>query len=80
MRVGRWKYIEMKEEGRRELYDLVMDPGEQSDLSDRQSGRAQELSALVAEWRVREEQKSSRQAFEVSPQDREAMRALGYTD
>lgn len=80
VRRGRWKLIEMAQENRRELYDLVTDPGESHDLSERESRRVETLSALLAEWRLSEEQKSSGRKFEVSPEDRRAMGALGYSE
>ena len=80
VRSGRWKLIEFEEENRRELYDLVSDPGERSNLGGREPRRSSALSALIAEWRRGEEQKASGNRFEVTPEDRDAMRALGYTD
>jgi len=80
VRSGRWKLIEMEQEQRRELYDLQADPHELEDLSERELRRAAELSSLLSKWRESEERKSTGPGLQVSPEDREAMRALGYTE
>ena len=45
---GRYKLIEHA--GRKELYDLNTDPGEQNDLAAREPALVDELSALLPEW------------------------------
>lgn len=50
---GRWKLIEFFEDGRLELYDIDVDPGETKNLAAMQPEKAEELHARLAEWRQR---------------------------
>ena len=50
VRRGDWKLIQWYEDGRRELFDLGADPGEQTDLAARQPERAAELGAALEAW------------------------------
>lgn len=50
IRDGDWKLIEFHADGRRELFDLREDPGEQRNLIERQAGVAKRLAALLADW------------------------------
>ncbi|MEM1098878.1 MAG: sulfatase [Planctomycetota bacterium] len=50
VRAGRWKMIEFFEDGRRELYDLVADIGEDQDLADREPAKLAELQAALDAW------------------------------
>ncbi len=53
MRDGRFKLIEWFEDGRAELYDLSVDPGETTDVSVEQPRKAaDELRRLLGSWRV----------------------------
>ena len=52
VRDGRFKLIEWFEDGRAELYDLSVDPGETTDLSTQQPRKADELRRLLGSWRV----------------------------
>jgi len=47
IRDGRFKYLEYYEDGRRELYDLSMDPGERTNLIAEQPARADSLRARL---------------------------------
>ncbi|MCP5055426.1 MAG: sulfatase-like hydrolase/transferase [bacterium] len=80
LRKGRWKYIEARAEGRRELYDLVADPDERRSLAEEKSEFSNELSARLTAWRKREfaERRSGTQ--KVRPEQAEALRALGYVE
>lgn len=53
IREGDWKLIEFLEDGRRELFNLRSDPGEQSDLSEAEPARVKELHAALDAWRSR---------------------------
>lgn len=53
VRLGQYKMIEFYEDGRRELYDLVKDPGEQHDLSESHPDVVQSLDRELSIWRVR---------------------------
>lgn len=78
VRDGRWKYVEAPEEGRRELYDLVSDPGEQENLATREPARAAALAAYLARWR--EAHPVAVPAAPVSPEDARRLEALGYVE
>ena len=75
VRAGRWKYVEAGEEGTRELYDLSSDPGELTNLADTRPEEAQRLHEAIAAWRARTPEG---RAAEVSEDDVERLRALGY--
>lgn len=51
VRSGKWKLIDFYEEGRKELYDLSQDIGEQEDLSHRYPEKVKELSKLLDDWK-----------------------------
>jgi arylsulfatase A-like enzyme len=51
VRADKWKLLEYFEDGRRELYDLEADPGEQTDLAAGQPQRVQALAQKLAAWR-----------------------------
>jgi arylsulfatase A-like enzyme len=51
MRQGDFKLIEHYESGRRELYDLAGDAGEQRDLIESQVERAAQMAEKLAAWR-----------------------------
>ena len=51
VREGDWKLIEHYEDGHVELFNLARDPGETTDLSAREPGRAAALKAKLAAWR-----------------------------
>lgn len=51
IRSGRYKLLEFFEDSSVELYDLVADPGERSDLSRRESDRKIELLDQLRAWR-----------------------------
>jgi arylsulfatase A len=51
VRNGRWKLIEFFETGKLELYDLQTDPGEKTDLSQKQPQRVEEMRQRLSKWR-----------------------------
>src|SRR5436190_1702858 len=50
---GDWKLIEHLEDGRRELYNLANDPGERTDLAEKEAERVTELAGKLQQWRER---------------------------
>ena len=52
IRSGNWKMIEFFETGKKELYNLAEDLGEQNDLASKYPEKIKELSNKMAEWRV----------------------------
>jgi arylsulfatase A-like enzyme len=52
VRAGDWKLLEYFEDNHVELYNLRDDPGEQRDLADRDIARAEQLRAVLREWRT----------------------------
>ena len=50
IRRGDWKLIHYFEDGRRELYNLKLDVGEQNDFAAQQPKRVEELSATLDAW------------------------------
>jgi arylsulfatase A-like enzyme len=51
VREGNWKLIEQYEDGSIELYNLLTDPGETTDLAAKEPKRAADLKAKLASWR-----------------------------
>jgi arylsulfatase A-like enzyme len=51
VREGNWKLVEQLEDGRRELYDLAKDPGEETDLASAEPQRASQLWTKLDAWR-----------------------------
>jgi arylsulfatase A len=52
IRYGDWKLLEYLEDGRRELYHLKDDPGEQTDLAHLMPDKAASLLKQLHQWRV----------------------------
>jgi len=75
LRLGRWKYIEAREEGTYALFDLVTDPGERRNLFETQDGKSDELAHILHAWA---DSSAGPAAPPVSPEDAEKLRALGY--
>ena len=50
VRMGDHKLIEFYEDGSLELYNLAEDIGEQTNLLEREPGRAQEMFTLLKQW------------------------------
>ena len=51
VRSGDYKLLEYYEDGRVQLFNLKEDIGEQNDLSDREPGKAAELTEMLHQWR-----------------------------
>jgi len=51
IRRGDWKLLEFFEDGKLELYDLRIDPGEKTNLAATEPDRARELRAALVAWR-----------------------------
>lgn len=51
IREGRWKLLEYLEDGKLELFDLVDDPSEQTNLAARHADRASALRGRLDSWR-----------------------------
>lgn len=51
VRCGDWKLIEFFEDGRRELYHLPGDPGEENNLADAEPATRDRLAAMLQDWR-----------------------------
>ena len=77
VRADGWKYIESPEIDLRELYDLASDPAETVDLSDARPVVRERLAADLERWRSSIERRDVAPA-DLSPERREALRALGY--
>jgi choline-sulfatase len=79
LRVGNWKYIEAKDEGTFELYDLASDPHEKHNVfGDRKAvgeAMAAQLQATLAKIAVAEYAPRR-----VSPEDAKRLEALGYVE
>jgi choline-sulfatase len=76
VRAGRWKYIVAPEEGTQELYDLAEDPDEARNVLASHEAEAAKLAADLAAWERRFARENASQ--EISEEDRERLRALGY--
>ena len=50
IRLGRWKLLERYEDGRVQLHDLDQDPGELTDLAEREPARVDDLRARLHAW------------------------------
>jgi arylsulfatase A-like enzyme len=79
VRVGRWKLIDGPEEGTRELFDLEADPGERANRVEAEPAVAAELAGRLAAWRAGRTSDAGA-PLQVTPEERERLRALGYTE
>jgi arylsulfatase A-like enzyme len=78
IRQGRWKYIESDALATRELFDLEVDRPERRNLAATQPEKAREFADRLEKWR--RAQGAAPGAADLSPEDREALRALGYVE
>jgi arylsulfatase A-like enzyme len=78
IRQGRWKYIEGDVLETKELFDLEADRAERRNLASSHPEKVRELAGRLEEWRAAES--AAPEAQEISPEDREALRALGYLE
>jgi arylsulfatase A-like enzyme len=77
VRSGKWKYLEAREEGTQELFDLERDPGELNNLADVHPDQAAALSALVRELATQSATPGAN-APRWSAEDQERLKAIGY--
>lgn len=81
VRVGRWKYLEARAEGTRELYDLSSDPGELVNLVGPRAGDARRLQSILEAWLSRTPRAGAEgERGRVDAEDAERLRALGYVE
>jgi arylsulfatase A-like enzyme len=73
------KYIENRARGRTELYDMLKDPGETRNIVWGSDKRVAELKGMLNGWLAQHEARLLIPGQTVSPEDREKLRALGYT-
>jgi arylsulfatase A-like enzyme len=74
---GRWKVI-IKDE-RMELYDLKKDPGEQTNLARIHPKRVEKFRVVLAAFeRQNPPATATPEPIEITPEELEALRALGY--
>jgi arylsulfatase A-like enzyme len=78
VRKGQWKYIAGPEEGTEELYDLDLDPGETRNVLAEHPAKAKRLDKILGDWR--KTHSKILPTATISDENREALRALGYTD
>jgi arylsulfatase A-like enzyme len=75
---GRWKYVQRRS-GQGLLFDLESDPAEQTDLSEREARRAEQMAlALSRRLAAASELRVEPGSVELSPQELEQLEALGY--
>ena len=79
VRAGVWKYLEDRRRGAAALYHLDRDPGERDDRLAAQREQAERLSRTLAEWK-QTHRRGEPAAPELSEQEVEAFRALGYVE
>lgn len=77
LRLPPWKYIESPGEGLVELYDLAADPGETLNVAVEASDVQARLADALAEW-MESTETLELDPVELTPEAREALRALGY--
>jgi arylsulfatase A-like enzyme len=90
MRAGKWKWIEVPAEGRRELYDLATDPDELINLAEAEPARAAAMAKSVLRWRAEAEAArlawqsaagvEGGHAVELDDEARARLEALGYVE
>jgi arylsulfatase A-like enzyme len=79
VREGRWKYVDGPEERTRELFDLAADPKELTNRLGEAPRETDALAALVEAWRAGRSGPAG-QKLDITPEERERLRALGYTE
>lgn len=76
VRTDRYKLYYDRYTGREELYDLVLDPGEKTDILESQPEVAESLRGRLRQWMATERGKPIR--IELTEKEKERLRALGY--
>ncbi|MCL4685274.1 sulfatase [Myxococcota bacterium] len=81
---GIWKLIDDPDRNTVSLYELRSDPGERENVSERHPGQRARLLGELERWRAAIEIERSRieraAAPELTPEEREQLRALGYLE
>jgi len=80
VRRGSMKYIEARQEGRRELFDLETDPRETRNLAEARSLEADQLAALLRSWADEPRGTTALRPETPDSDVREGLRALGYVE
>jgi arylsulfatase A-like enzyme len=76
---GRWKLVRHHDAPtNRNLFDLTKDPGEKTDLSGKLSNRVKTIEAALTKARAAKQEAASDTA--ITPEQLEALKALGYMD
>ena len=78
VREGKWKYIEAKQEGAKELYDLEKDPHERKNLASTHPREMKALQRRLEEIEAALRKTSLRGGQRVSEEDAKRLEALGY--
>jgi arylsulfatase A-like enzyme len=79
VRTPSWKLIRTTE-GEETLYHLTDDPGELIDRSGNEAKRARRLGKALSKWLASVPEVHGREEPELSEEDREKLRSLGYVD
>lgn len=78
LRTKEWKYIES---GAVELYDLLADPGETTNVAVDHLDKVEEFQSLIERWRKGQEgRRLQAGSVELSSDEIEELKALGYVD
>ena len=80
VRTSEWKYLVREADGAEELYDLSADPGETTNLADREAARLEEMRQACVEAldRARKLAIAPTSGTPDDPETLERLRALGY--
>ena len=79
--IGNWKLMVTPSTGRRQLYNIADDPLEQNDLSAQAQGRLEQLTRILTEQvslNARIAEGFVPDAAELTPEQRERLKSLGY--
>lgn len=76
---GKWKYIEARDEGTQELFDLETDPREQKSVASDFPRKVEELSLVMRKIVKNLSDQASSTKQSVSDEDAERLRAIGYS-
>jgi arylsulfatase A-like enzyme len=79
VRDGRFKYVDGPEEKTRELFDLEADPKELVNRLAEEPNATDALAARVEGWRGGRSGRGD-EKLAITPEERERLRALGYTE
>ena len=76
---GKWKYIEARDEGTQELFDMEQDPREKKNLAADFPEKVGELSAVLQKIVRNLSDQASSANQSVSDEDAERLRSIGYS-